>query len=262
MHPVTVSGPTFGQDPAAASWVGERLTDEIGHVTATVPAGFEAYARILHSAGDDGQPISWADVAAAAGTQVHPLVQWHKMTRQRPGKQEWWHELGPEEGNLPADQLDVLLRVLRRHTTTPDDCWFCLWVGYGWIRGSPSAAYIGFHDGGSVTERDVPPAYPQPWLDRALWVRHPDREYLLGRGPLEAALGVGQHVTESWFSAQSPNLFWPDDRRWCVATEIDFDSTLVAGSDALVDDLIRTPLLEAFRVGPGDSLRSNADRIN
>jgi hypothetical protein len=30
--------------------------------------------------------------------------------------------------------------------------------------------------------------------------------------------------------AESPCLFWPADRAWCVATEVDFDSTLVSGS--------------------------------
>lgn len=79
---------------------------------------------------------------------------------------------------------------------------------------------------------------------------------------MEAALGVGHHVSESWFDAQSPNVFWPEDRQWCVATEIDVDSTLVAGSDALVEELMHNPLLETVRIGPDDSLRSNADRIN
>jgi hypothetical protein len=51
-------------------------------------------------------------------------------------------------------------------------------------------------------------------------------------------------------------------QRVLAGREIDFDSTLVAGSDALIDDLLHTSLLETFRLGPGDSLMSNADRIN
>ena len=74
--------------------------------------------------------------------------------------------------------------------------------------------------------------------------------------------GIGYRITDSWFDAQSPNLFWPDDRQWCVATEIDFDSTLVAGSDALIDELMHTPLLETLPIQPGDSLQITADRIN
>lgn len=259
---MTVPGPEFGQDPAIADWVGERLTGEMGQVTGTVPAGFAAYARILHPIADHVRPASWADVAAAAGTQVHPLAQWHTMARRIPGTPRWWDELEPEEGNLHPTQLRALLSVLRNHTRTPDHCWFCLWIGYGWIHGSPSIAVLDFHDDRSVTEQKIPPAYPPQWLSRAIQVRHPSREYLLGKGPLDAALGIGCQISATWFDAQSPNVFWPDDHQWCVATEIDFDSTLVAGSDALIEELVRTPLLETFRIRPEDSLQHSADRIN
>ncbi len=33
---------------------------------------------------------------------------------------------------------------------------------------------------------------------------------------------------------QSPNICWPADRASCAASEIDFDSTLVAGSEELI----------------------------
>jgi len=198
---VTVSSPEFGQDPSRANWVAERLTGEIGTVTGTVPAGFPSYARILHPVGEDGSSTTWADVAAAAGTRVHPLVQWHKAAPRRPGKQAWWSDLGPEEGNLPTAQLRTLLGVLSSHTNTPDACWFCLWIGYGWIHRSQSLATTHFHGNNPCTEQDAPPAYPRPWLDPSLQVRHPGREYLLGRGPVEAALGLGHRLTDNWFDA-------------------------------------------------------------
>jgi hypothetical protein len=62
--------------------------------------------------------------------------------------------------------------------------------------------------------------------------------------------------------AQSPNQWWSDDHSWCVATEIDFDSTLVAGSRALVDAVLADERLEAFVVGPDDDLTSRGDRVN
>lgn len=40
--------------------------------------------------------------------------------------------------------------------------------------------------------------------------------------------------------AHSPSILWPDDHGWAIATEIDFDSTLVAGTRALVRELART----------------------
>lgn len=61
---------------------------------------------------------------------------------------------------------------------------------------------------------------------------------------------------------QSPNLFWPDDRAWCVASEIDFDSTLVAGSTALIEALLTAPGLEVWPVEGHDSLAFDADHVN
>lgn len=259
------TGPVFGQDPSAAAWVGARLTGRWGHVTGTVPAGFDGYARILHPVEDgEGPSLSWSEVAREAGTQIHPMAQWNRVARQQPGQRSRWQDAGPEEGNLSAVTLQRLVDALRSHTPTPEDCWFCLWVGYGWIHGSPSVQLLTF-DGdsdGDVSQVDVPPAFPDGWLDDSLHVRHPGREYLLGRGPLAAALDVGHHVHDGWFISQSPNLFWPADRAWCVATEIDFDSTLVGGSHQLIDALLADPDLEVWRVQPDDSLQDNADQLN
>lgn len=53
-----------------------------------------------------------------------------------------------------------------------------------------------------------------------------------------------------WFASQSPSLFWPADDAWCVASEIDFDSTLVGGSSALVQAITDSAALEAFAIEP------------
>lgn len=47
-----------------------------------------------------------------------------------------------------------------------------------------------------------------------------------------------------------------------LATEIDFDSTLVCGSAELVAQLLRATRLEAWSVGADDDLTINGDRIN
>jgi hypothetical protein len=61
---------------------------------------------------------------------------------------------------------------------------------------------------------------------------------------------------------QSPSLLWPQDHSWCLATEIDFDSTLVAGSADLVEAVLAAPGLEAWRVQEGDDLTAFADEIS
>ena len=85
----------------------------------------------------------------------------------------------------------------------------------------------------------------------------PGRQYVLVAGALPAARQI---VWPPW--RRSPNLFWPADHAWCVATELDFDSTLVGGSVELVAAILEAPALDAWAVRPDDSLASDADRVN
>ena len=64
-------------------------------------------------------------------------------------------------------------------------------------------------------------------------------------GAVDAATRIGHWVAADWFDPQSPSIFWPEDHRWCVATEVDADSTLVGGSRELVEEVMDSPLLEA-----------------
>jgi hypothetical protein len=64
------------------------------------------------------------------------------------------------------------------------------------------------------------------------------------------------------FSPQSPNLFWPQDRTWCVASEIDLFCTLVAGSEKLAETLLGDARFEAWRVFPGNPITWDSDDIN
>jgi hypothetical protein len=57
-------------------------------------------------------------------------------------------------------------------------------------------------------------------------------------------------------------MIWPADRSWLVASEVDFDSTLVGGSAALIEAIVDSPKLEAWRVEPTDSLAEDADKVN
>lgn len=62
--------------------------------------------------------------------------------------------------------------------------------------------------------------------------------------------------------AHSPSILWPDDHAWVLATEIDFDSTLVAGTTALVRELLRTPNLEVLPIGTDADLTRDGDMLN
>jgi len=140
-----------------------------------------------------------------------------------------------------------LCDVLGQHTNTAQECYFCLWEGFGWYRATRQT-FMG-------TKQLKPPALPQEVLD-ADRVQHPSRTYLLHTGVLSTAM----HLSETL--GQSPNIFWPADRAWCVASEIDFDSTLVAGSQKLITALVDDPALDAWQIKPTDSLTYDADIIN
>lgn len=62
--------------------------------------------------------------------------------------------------------------------------------------------------------------------------------------------------------AQSPSILWPEDHAWVLATEIDFDSTIVAGTTALIRELVRTSGLEALPIRADADLTWDGDVLN
>jgi hypothetical protein len=222
----------------AADWIGPRLGRFGSGVGGVIPSGFEAYARILHPASDPAHElVRWGDVAEAAGAVEHPLMQFHSLVGlAEPAyqiKTPLWTGSSPSAGDLEPDSLEALLDVLGRHTETPSECWFCLWEGYGWINASQR--------------------------------RHidlPQRAYLLYEGPLGAALEMGHSPTPEWFLPQSPNIFWPADQAWCVATEIDLPYTYVGGSRDLIDELLIDVRLEVWESQLTDPVAYDTDELN
>ncbi len=247
---------------AGAQWIAPRLGPFDGRVGSVVPRGFEAYARILHAVlGPDQERTTWAAVCASTGRTAHPLMQWRKIagvvdhTRRGTTTQTMqWDGGEPEEGNLDAASLAVLLRVLGEHTAPDAQCFFALWEGYGWIHGSPSVGTLGGRE-------PIPPAFASAVMTGPR-LHHPHRDYLLFDGALRAASTMGWWPSPTWFDPQSPNLFWPTETSWCVATEIDFDSTLVGGSRRLIEAVLADPALEAWPVNPGDSLAHDGNTVN
>ena len=151
-------------------------------------------------------------------------------------------ELANVEGNLDGTHLERLTQILARHTSTPDDCFFGLWEGFGDIHGSPAVAFFGLRRG---RPPEVPPAFP-PEVLAGPRVRIPGRGYLLFRGPLQDAgqWGAADLAPGHPRPINSPNLVWPQDRAWFAATEIDLPWTGIAGTSSLVDELMADAVLD------------------
>jgi hypothetical protein len=226
-------------DVAAAAWIRPRLTGRFGAVTLHVPSGYAAYARICHPTYGDEHATTWSEVAGVTGRRAHPLMQWHALVGSSDplnAAGSIWPAAEPPRGNLVPEVLGPLCDVLARHTNTASRCYFCVWDGWGRI-----------HEKFSPAD-----------LSRSK-VRLPHRDYWLSTGPLHRALRI---ASADGRRRQSPNLFWPEDRAWCVATEIDFDSTLVGGDTQLIADILKDPKLESWSLDPDASLAADADMIN
>lgn len=53
-------------------------------------------------------------------------------------------------------------------------------------------------------------------------------------------------------SGQTPNLGWPEDRSWFVASDIDLAWTYVRGAEALIEALVSDDRIEAIPADPYD----------
>jgi len=226
-----------------AGWIAERLLSPDEPVVASiVPGGFDAYVRLLHPIGagtnSEGIRVRWSEVAAWSGWPLDRDSQFHAIAVSRDGSERPppWRSAQPRRGSLEPDDAGALIDVLGRHTSTPSRCWFCIWDGYGWWETVPEDA----------AGRSAPTPVPAD-VRAGPRVQLPWRNYFLYSGPIDAALAFVDH------EGQTPNLFWPDDRAWCVASEIDLSSTYVGGSRRLAAQLVEDHRIEALAAEPTDS---------
>jgi hypothetical protein len=257
------------EDASAGAWIEPRLRGEFGAVTLQVPRGYAAYVRICHPARDeDDAAVSWSDVAKETGRQVHPLMQWHALVGSPDHlnfRGSLWCGGDPERGDLAATPFAALCDLLAAHTHTPTECFFGIWEGWAWVHGGGFRFTLVSRDAlreGIVPRTEpIPAAFTEQERDQARLVL-PGREYVLLTGPLSAASEVGEPHGLEGFEPHSPNLMWPADRAWFVASEIDFDSTLVGGTSDLIQAILDSPALDAWAVEPDSSLAFDADKIN
>ncbi len=211
-------------DPAPADWLVQRFGSWRGgelQVGAVVPDGYPAYGRLLHPAHrtDREGPVRWSEIAAERGLSLDAEARFNDLVGWLPardGEDPPEPYEAPVRGSLGEDQCALLADILTGFTASPELCWFCLWDGYGW----PELTYF------------------REWAPR---VKMPHRDYILFKGPVSAATAFR---SPPWF--QSPTLWWPDDRAWCVASEVDLYSTYIAASVQSRRTLLSQPTLEVL----------------
>lgn len=213
-----------------------------------------------------------------------------------------WRYGQPRMGQLAPDLLAVVASILAERTTTPDDGFAAVWEGWGRLVGgmgfgpsrvlftlsateeTPQSAVEAQH--AEFLERSAQDqlnnAFRKPsWqpgilsdeISRGPRLTLPERAFVLFRG------GVSELADPEWVqrapwrdeeleaagfgpSAESPGLVWPADRSWVLVSEVDFDSTIVGGSHALVQALCADPRIEALPIREGADLGWDADDVN
>ncbi|MDP9239521.1 MAG: hypothetical protein M3O55_02630 [Actinomycetota bacterium] len=231
---------TLVRDTGPADWVVERVGDFENGVGSVVPEGFEAYARVFHPASrlvdDHEESVTWRQIAEANGRKPHPGMEWTGIT----GSWKFFHDesqpglwdVEPHVGSPPVGQAARLASLLTPHTLTPDRCWFAVWEGYGALLVSRKA--------------------------RVPKVKLPHHDMFLLCGGLTA-------VTTSLEPSplgQLANLWWPEDRAWCVASEIDLMTTYVGGTAACITELLSDDLLEVMPVSIDQRVSWDSDDVN
>lgn len=211
-------------DNSAWEWLTEQTHGAWASAGSVVPSGYEAATRIFHPAGDR----RWSDVAAQRGTVMHPLAQWGSLaaSHEPPGHDEF----EPEEGTAPRSLIEAVLS----HLPSGGQVYRAVWEGFGWWS---------------------EPRWDGPMLEL------PGRRHIVFSGPPgdlrqwpgQEALGSGE---------QSASLMWPTDRGWVLATEIDWDFTLLVSSAAVATRVQADSRLEAFAIGLEDDLSWFGDHVN
>lgn len=248
-------GPTeWLQDPARwRSW-GAGTMALPGRV---IPLGYTHYFRLNHPAWKTvrSKPgmkwyevverrVSWRDVAAWAGKSLEGVSFFDDIIPDTP-------LLGAPFDTRPHRLSPVVIHimavVLRALTTTPDTIWLSFWDGGSWDntelpdilddRTRPDYPWRQQQRHALLEVIKMVPRWAPPgWAPGG-------RTYWLAHGPLSAVYDLARGIYKA-----EPNFWWPDDRAWCISTEIDFDFTLIGTNETGAKKLLAIPMLEIYPI--------------
>lgn len=236
----------------------------------------------------ESETVTWAMAAASFDTTMHAEAQYARVVRCASGDigggviapDGWRYEAAPE-GSLDARSLAAVSGVLAQHTGTPDAGIAAIWDGWGDLLSSSGAASFAFatsegfindsadeariraHNnktGSNLLSSEVATG---PRLDLH---GNTGRHYILFEGGASVFADPAWPEAAPWVDnvswTQSPSILWPDDHSWVLATEIDFDSTLIAGTTALIYQLLETSGIEVHPLRPDADLSWGGDQVN
>ena len=178
-------------------------------------------------------PVRWSTVAGWNGRTVHPQMQFGRIANlsdPHHRKPTWGSR--PVEGWSSSEGCRAIAEVLGEFTSTRNRCYCCVWEGFG-----------------TVDLR----------LYGSARVRVPHRDYLLFSGHIDAVISFWEPELP-WY--QSPNIWWPEDRSWCVVTDLYSDSTYIGGADGCIERILNCPDIEALPTQIDARIDYGGDTIN
>jgi hypothetical protein len=180
-------------------------------------------------------------------------MQWHKLigTPTWAHRTNWSYPGAPRVGEMPPHLIDVLCEHLGANTKTPAQCFFAINAVTG-LDGRDSADFMALT---LPLERFTVFVGP---LSAIADLRYPGSAVTgasLGSTTLAGrALGEPRRI--------GPNMVWPADHAWFVASPYELDSTLVGGTKNLVRELCCDDRIEAWPIQSKDSLNEDSDLLN
>ena len=219
--------------------------------------------------------LTFCSDLAAADWIVHSNLPWQQLVCFGPAGFDAYARLrllpdpvrlGQSENDAEAEdwrtqQLPRLFEILATRTTTPHDCYFCVWEGFGQAELviDNDAVCMGDENPRDQFERAAaqPGLAPQrgdsPSITHAPKVAVPNRAYWLFRGPL-AEIGTWDNA-QAWpgrwrLDEAEPAFVWPADHAWCVARDVDPHWAGIGGHTLLIEQLIADPRLDVVLADP------------
>ena len=237
------TGEVPGSDPLDGSDVGEALVELMAdrHERLADPTNLFGDHLIAPETAEGAEWIARARQGAwwtVGGLVPNELPQIVRVRAPHPDIGDWW--------SAYREVYEIVAAVGRRHTSTPDRAWFGVWDGHGF----PNAARLIARQGplGDNSRHALDDAQERlraederrnEAIARALSAvprfQLPGRAYYLLTGPVAAVSELRYPgLSGDW---RNPDLFWPDDRRWFVATDVDFWSLYIGGDHDFAAEL-------------------------
>lgn len=206
-------------DTSRTDWARRRQSGDVFRVDFQVPAGFDKYCRILHRAHDDqsGYVARWSHYAQAVGVAIEQDTHWSEIVHRDPSLSGCF----PEEGSLDKISRTAFLDVVNR-TLAPEAC-----------------LYAGYWEG--IAPMHIPGiSFPTAVLGL--------RNQVMFEVALSALTCTFNAAADAPF--QFPAVLYPEDRSWYLSTDVDYNSTLVGGTEQFIDAVLEDDTIEALAISP------------